>query len=181
MRVNSGKILFLMFIFQMEAVKLIIRRLKPGISKRYLLFVAALVWTFAGGMLFFRGFSMLVLSPQIIWLKIIGCILAGMLFYRYMFSKISFKHIQRIMKMKSEKPCFFSFFNLRGYLTMAFMICMGIVLRTSGIVPVEYLSMFYVVMGVPLTVSAFRFYFHCIYYKSAIVNVAQKNSINLMS
>lgn len=158
----------------MTAIKSIFQRLKPGIPKRYLLFVAALMWTFAGGMLLFRGFSMLVLFPRLVWLKIIGCLAAGMVFYSFMFSKISFNHTQRILKMKSEKPCFFSFFNLRSYLMMAFMISMGIALRTTGIVPVEYLSILYVTMGVPLTVSAFRFYFHFIYYKSAIVNVAQK-------
>ena len=32
---------------------------KPGIPKRYLLLVAACFWTFAGGMLLVRGFSIL--------------------------------------------------------------------------------------------------------------------------
>jgi len=142
--------------------------LKPGITKRYLLFVAALMWTFAGGMLFLRGFSMLFLFPRFLWLKIIIGITGGLVFYVLLFAKISLKHTTRILKIQIEKPCLFSFFNFRSYLMMALMISMGIALRTTGVVPMEYLSVFYVSMGIPLTLSAFRFYYNGIYYKKAI-------------
>jgi hypothetical protein len=109
-------------------------------------------------MLFFRGFAMLFLLPRLLLFKIIVCIIAGLIFYFLLFSKISRKHTQRILKMEIEKPCFFSFFNIRSYIIMAVMIGMGITLRITGIVPLEYLSILYVTMGVPLTLSAFRFY-----------------------
>jgi hypothetical protein len=149
----------------MNRLEDVLLKLKPGIPKRYLLFVAAVAWTFAGGMLFFRGFYMLFQFPRLLLLKTIGCIIAGLIFYFLFFSNISKKHTQRILKMKIEKPCFFSFFNFKSYLIMAIMICMGIILRRTRIVPTEYLSILYLTMGVPLTLSALRFYFNCFNYK----------------
>jgi hypothetical protein len=145
-----------------------IELLKPGIPKRYLLFVAALMWTFAGSMLFMRGFGMLLLFRRLLWLKILISIIAGLIFYFLLFSKISFKHTQRIIRMNVEKPCIFSFFNFRSYVMMVLMIGMGITLRSTGIVPLEYLSVLYVTMGVPLTISAFRFYYYGFRFRLAV-------------
>ena len=142
--------------------------LKPGIPKRYLLFVAALVWTFAGGMLLYRGLSMLELYPQMIWLKIMGSIIAGIVFFVFMFSNISLKHSLRIVNLKLDRPCLFSFFNWRSYLMMAIMMTFGITLRMTGIVSPKYLSVFYIAMGTPLFMSAFRFYYFGIFYQNAI-------------
>jgi len=52
------------------------------------------------------------------------------------------------------------------------MISMGITLRKTGIVPLEYLSLFYVAMGTPLLMSAFRFYYNGINYKKVVGRVA---------
>jgi len=144
----------------MNSLNKILKAIKPGIPKWYLLFVAAFMWTFAGGMLFLRGFSMLILFPRLLWIKILISIIAGLIFYILLFSKISLKHTQRILKMEIEKPCFFSFFNFRSYIMMVIMICIGVTLRKTGIVPIEYLSVFYVTMGIPLSMSAFRFYYN---------------------
>ncbi|BBE20494.1 hypothetical protein AQPE_4687 [Aquipluma nitroreducens] len=55
--------------------------------------VAALVWTFAGGMLLYRGFST-DHSGETNWtLKIIFCLAGGLLFYKVMFDRISSKHV----------------------------------------------------------------------------------------
>ena len=133
---------------------------KPGIPKRYLLLVAACFWTFAGGMLIFRGFSVLKFDSSIIEIEESGSVLAGLLFYKFMFSTISLKHINRILNLKEEKPCFFSFFNGRSYLLMSIMMTTGIALRVSGIIPISYLAPFYIAMGTPLLLSAFRFYYN---------------------
>jgi hypothetical protein len=133
--------------------------LAPRISKHYLLLVAALVWTFAGGMLLFRGYFFLMDFPDWLVFKIAGCLVGGLIFFKLLFVKISGKHVLRIKNMPIEKPCLFSFFNLRSYLMMFFMITLGITLRKSGIVSAEYLSLLYLTMGVPLLMSSFRFYY----------------------
>lgn len=149
----------------MNIDKSLLQTMKPGIPKRGLLLLAAVVWTFAGCILLFRGFSMLMLFPQLLWLKVVGSFVCGIIFYLAIFSKISLKHTQRIIRMQIERPCLFSFFNFKSYIMMTLMISLGIILRKTGFVPPEYLSVFYVAMGIPLLLSAFRFYYNGINYK----------------
>lgn len=130
---------------------------KPAINKRYLMFVAALVWFFAGGMLFYKGISFMIENPSFIEIKLAISIVIGLLFFAIMFSKIVAKHITRILNIKHEKPCLFSFFSWKSYLMMGLMISIGILLRTFKVVPMEYLSCFYVAMGTPLLISSHRF------------------------
>lgn len=137
----------------------IFQRLKPGVPKRYLMFLAAFVWTFAGVMLLYKGSVFLKQSGGHLWVKLIISAFTGTLFYVGMFSKISLKHARRIIKLKPERPCLFSFFNVKSYILMSLMISLGIFLRTSGLVPVTYLSVLYITMGIPLFSSAFRFYY----------------------
>lgn len=134
-------------------------RFIPRVSKRYLLLVAALVWTFAGGMLLFRGF-VVDHHLETHWTTKIGfCMVGGLLFYRAMFDRISSKHVNRIKSMEIERPVVFSFFNMKSYLMMFSMISMGITLRLTGLVAPVHLAMVYVTMGIPLLMSSIRFYY----------------------
>lgn len=131
---------------------------KPAIPKRYLMFVAAIVWFFAGGMLLYKGFSYVDYSQSFLIFKLIISVVLGLLFFMLLFSKIAAKHVSRILNIKHEKPCLFSFFNWKSYFMMGSMITLGILLRVFKIVPIELLSFFYLVMGIPLLLSAFRFF-----------------------
>ena len=134
-------------------------RLTPRVSKHYLLLVAALVWTFAGGVLLYRGFST-DHSGETNWtLKIIFCLAGGLLFYKVMFDRISSKHVKRIKSMETERPVVFSFFNLKSYVMMFSMITMGVTLRLTGLVSPANLALVYVTMGIPLLMSSIRFYY----------------------
>lgn len=146
----------------------LLQTLKPSIPRRYLLFVAGVVWTLAGGMLLYKGISLFRIYRELLWLKITISILGGGLFYLLLFSKISLKHAWRIINLKNENPCVFSFFNIRSYIMMAIMITSGIILRKSGIISPEYLSVLYVTMGIPLFLSALRFFYYEIYYRTVI-------------
>jgi len=131
---------------------------KTGIPKKYLLLVAALFWTFAGCMLLVRGFSILKFNFRSRFPEETGSILTGIIFYKFMFSKISLKHINRIQSIQPERPSIFSFFNRRSYILMTIMITAGVTLRMTGIIPEYYLALFYIAMGTPLLISAVRFY-----------------------
>ena len=144
----------------MSKLNSILNTLKPSIPKRYLLFVAAVVWTFAGGMLLFRGFSVLQFNSTGILLEEAVSIILGVVFYIFMFSRISLKHIDRMQNNPNERPCVFSFFNWRSYILMSTMISFGVTLRVTGLVPIQYLSLFYICMGTPLFLSSMRFYGH---------------------
>ncbi len=133
---------------------------KPSIPKRYLLLVAAWVWTFAGGMLLYKGISLFFIFPEFLLFKISVSVIGGGLFYLLLFSRISHKHITRILNIEIDRPCLFSFFNIRSYILMTIMISSGILLKKFGIISPAYLSIVDVTMGIPLFLSAFRFHSH---------------------
>ncbi|WP_320054706.1 hypothetical protein [uncultured Acetobacteroides sp.] len=132
-------------------------RIKPGIPKRYLLLVAALVWSFAGGMLLAKGLTYLLAHPDMLLVRLVAGALAGVAFFWLLFMRISLKHINRIKSIDVVRPCIFSFFDVKGYLMMGGMISMGIALRHLNFINKAYLFNFYVAMGIPLLLSAVRF------------------------
>ena len=132
--------------------------LKPKLPRRYLLFIAGAVWTFAGGMLLFKGVGLLSAGADHLWIKLLIATVGGILFYLLLFSKISMKHAKRILGLKHEFPCLFSFFNFSSYGLMGVMISGGILMRRAEVISPEYLPLFYITMGIPLFLSAIRFY-----------------------
>ena len=132
--------------------------LTPRVPRTWLLFIAAVVWTIAGGILLLRGYLYSTVKPEHLFLRTAACVLGGLVFYALMFDKISKKHVSRISNLRLEKPCAFSFFNLRSYMLMTIMITAGITLRKSGVMAPQNLALIYVTMGIPLLMSSFRFY-----------------------
>ncbi len=148
-----------------KSLRNILFTLKPGVPRRALLFIAGAVWLLAGGMLLRRGGMALLQNRDYPLWTLAGSLLAGALFYRFVFDKISKKHSSRILKMEEERPCLFSFFNFRSYLMMALMISLGITLRKTGILTAKHLAPLYITMGIPLAVSALRFFWFGINFK----------------
>lgn len=139
-------------------------RLKPGIPKRTLLFVAGSVWTFAGILLLWRGWKMLLVIYETPLAALLISSAIGGLFYYSLFDKISSGHTSRIKNLPHSHPCAFSFFNWRGYIIMALMITIGVVFRKAGLVPAKYMAPFFIVMGTPLVIAAVRFYKNGIFF-----------------
>jgi len=139
-----------------KQMKHYIYKITPRVSRHNLLLAVACMWLFAGGMLLWRSWVYFKPVSGWPWLLILSFI-GGLLFFRGMFLRISTKHINRIREMKIERPCLFSFFNLRSYGIMAIMISGGVGLRTSHVVALPYLSIFYLFMSIPLLLSAGRF------------------------
>ncbi len=136
------------------------------VSKHFLIFEAALVWTFAGGMLLLRGNSYLDTSAGFPWLNIAACLLGGLIFFVLLFLKISRSHIKRISLLPGDRHHLYEFFSSKSYLMMVGMISMGIFLRKSGIIPLSSLSLAYITMGIPLLLSSGLFYHRWIFYQA---------------
>jgi len=136
-----------------------VEKFKPSVSKHNLLFIAGLAWTTAGGILAGRGLSYLLQHGEHLALCLAGGAVLGVIFYLILFAKISRKHIIRIKGLNIPYPCAFSFFNFRSYLMMAIMISGGITLRSFDVIDKEWLYNFFVTMGVPLLISASRFFY----------------------
>jgi hypothetical protein len=142
----------------MDSFNQFFRKLTPRVSKRTLFFIAGIVWTFAGGMLLFRGILMMAEKGNFYYVKFVISLLSGILFYILLFSKISVKYVEHIRSIPHEKPSAFSFFDRKGYFMMLGMITLGISLRSSGLVPASIMSVVYVTMGIPLAISSVNFY-----------------------
>jgi hypothetical protein len=136
-----------------------LEKIKPGVKRRTLLLIAGCAWSIAGGILILRSLAHLIGVNSHLALEIGIGIIFGSLFYLILFTRISKKHITRIQLIAIDNPCFFSFFNFRSYLLMAIMISGGITLRLSGLVNPEIIYTFFLCMGIPLLVSAWRFFY----------------------
>jgi hypothetical protein len=136
-----------------------LEKIKPGVHKRTLLLIAGCAWSIAGGILISRSLIHLIGVNHYLAMEIGTGIVFGSLFYILLFARISKKHITRIHLIEIDNPCFFSFFNFRSYLLMAIMISGGITLRLSGLVNQEIIYTFFLCMGIPLLVSAWRFFY----------------------
>ncbi|HNW69112.1 MAG TPA: hypothetical protein PKI01_01820 [Bacteroidales bacterium] len=134
--------------------------LKPSVPRRWLLIIAGVFWSFAGGMLMWRGITGLLHEASRLASEIILSLCSGIAFYFILFSGISRKHVRRIMGLKSEKPCLFSFFNIKSYILMIFMITSGILLRKFDILNHQVLYAVYLCMSVPLLLSSAKFYYY---------------------
>lgn len=124
------------------------------VAKEKLLLIAGFVWLAAGLNIAILGVSaftemgehaMLVLVP--------AAIVAFTVFHAGMFSKLVGKHAGRIEAMEEDRVPFWRFFDAKGYLIMAFMMTMGIGLRSSGIVPTWFIAFFYAGLGIALALS----------------------------
>jgi hypothetical protein len=136
-----------------------LEKIKPGVPRRALLLIAGCAWSIAGGILITRSLIHLIGVNHNLAMEIGIGVLTGILFYSLLFARISKKHITRISLITIDNPCFFSFFNFRSYLLMAIMISGGITLRLSGLVNQEIIYTFFLGMGLPLLVSAWRFFY----------------------
>lgn len=136
-----------------------LQKLKPAVRRRTLLLGAGCAWTVGGLMLLMRGLTGLASLRAPVTLDIGLGLAGGLLFYLALFARISGKHISRITLIQVDNPCFFSFFNVRSYLMMAAMIGGGITLRRLDIVNHQALFTFYLMMGLPLLISAYRFFY----------------------
>lgn len=132
---------------------------KPAVSRRTLLLIAGCAWSIAGGILITRAMIQLFTINHFLIMDIVTGIIIGIGFYLLFFAKISKKHITRITLIKVDNPCFFSFFNFRSYIMMAIMITGGITFRKFDIINHEILYTFFLMMGLPLLISAYRFFF----------------------
>mgnify|MGYP001570240379 FL=1 len=139
--------------------------LKPGIPKRGLLFIAASVWGFVSFRLLSIGVANILENTPLWWAYVAGGMVLSFPFFRFFFLGISEKHIKRMLGIKSPRPCLFSFFDVKGYIIMVFMISLGIFSQRIKAIPAFYLGTFYTSLGLALLFSALNFLFSGIRYK----------------
>lgn len=70
-----------------------------------------------------------------------------------MFSRVIGKNTKRIKSMEEPKAPLYKFLTLKGYLIIAFMMTLGIVLRSLGTIPNTFFAFFYTGLGSALTLA----------------------------
>jgi hypothetical protein len=134
-----------------------ISKLKPSVSKKWLIATAGIMWTAVGIMLCIRAWAWFSLSKSGISfpLEISGIILAIVVYY-FGFSRIAGKNLVRLCQFP-DKVCFFAFQAWKSYLLIIFMISLGIMLRYSSL-PRQYLAEIYLIIGGALFLGGFIYY-----------------------
>lgn len=117
--------------------------MKYGVSRQTLLLTAGLVWTLAGGKVLAIGLAAWLHEHTHAWYFKTGeATLVFLLFFCLVFHRLFRKYTARI-RGKSEKNCPFAFFDTRGWLIMAFMMTLGIVVRLFELLPPLFIAVFY--------------------------------------
>nr|WP_307988960.1 hypothetical protein [uncultured Niameybacter sp.] len=122
----------------------------PRCSKRTLMFIAAIVWMMAGSMIMKLGYEALFHTPNNWMISAVVAIVVFGIFFKFIFRKMARKHEKRIIASTKEKICAFAFFDVKGYMIMAFMMTLGIVIRSTSFINPLYWGPFYVGLGTAL-------------------------------
>lgn len=132
-------------------------KLKPAVSKNWLLLVAGLMWSGVGIMLCCLAYYWLIPVSGLWEALYAGCGIAGsVVIYYFGFSKIADKNIRRLC-LYQGRVCFFAFQEWKSYLIIVVMMALGITLRHS---PIQkyYLAVMYIAIGGALFLSSFHYY-----------------------
>ncbi|MGL5353221.1 MAG: hypothetical protein ACRDA5_07830 [Clostridium sp.] len=134
----------------------------PRVNKQILIIIGGLVWTIAGINVFKIGYKDVSSSNM---LGVVFSVIIFAVFFNFIFSKMAKKHLNRIDSKKGNKLCVFSFFDVKGYIIMAFMMTFGITLRSTGLINPNYLGLFYIGLGFALASGGLIFLINGIRYK----------------
>lgn len=126
------------------------------VSRRTLLLIAGLVWIIAGANILRIGIITWV-DDQREWLFKTGeAIVVFLLFFSLIFRRLYNKHTERIGQ-KADRNCPFSFFDVKGWLIMGFMITLGILVRKLHLLPTSFIAVFYTGLSSALILTGILF------------------------
>lgn len=112
------------------------------VSRKTLILFAGIIWFLAGANIFRIGIATwLEHSNNLIKESVLSVFIFALFFY-LIFKPIYKKNIERI-KEKENQNHPLSFFNTKGWLTMAFMMTFGILGRQKGLFPESFILFFY--------------------------------------
>lgn len=126
------------------------------ISKKYLLFLAGIVWSIAGYNVLHIGLQAYMghWSPVLF----LGSAIVFLIFQFMIFGKLVKKHTRRIKGYQEAKKWFWNFFDLKSFLIMAFMITVGILIRNLNLCPEWFIAFFYTGLGASLFLAGISFF-----------------------
>lgn len=130
---------------------------KYGVEKNTLLITAGIVWMIAGCNILRIGITTWCQEADVSILNIILAICVFIIFFCFIFKNQFLKHTTRISKKKSGNSCPFSFFDVKSWLIMCFMIGLGIVIRSCQLLPPNFIAIFYTGLSLALILTGILF------------------------
>mgnify|MGYP000998093495 CR=1 FL=1 len=138
-------------------------RMNWKVNRKTLTLSAGLIWFLAGVNIFRIGINTWLNHKQNLLLELCLAFLIFCIFFFLIFKPICKKNLQRILQ-KGKKNHPLSFFNAKGWITMAGMMTLGILGRTCGLFPDSFILFFYTGLATAL-MAAGLFYFYMGFYK----------------
>lgn len=136
------------------------------VKKRTLLLIAGIVWMIAGINVFIIGIKA-YLDGYVDVLNLILSIVTFLVFYLLIFGKMVKKHVTRISSFKEKYHSFIKFFDLKSFLIMAFMITLGVTVRSFNLAPESFIAFFYTGLSTALILAGIMFLYHFTQYNEA--------------
>lgn len=126
------------------------------VKKDNLLVIAALVWMAAGANILHIGIEAYG-EGYVSFINEALSVVVGLVFWFGAFYRLTKKHTQRITHFEEQNQYFWRFFDAKSFVIMAVMMTGGIALRVSGVVPSEFIAVFYTGLGAALTLAGILF------------------------
>ena len=124
--------------------------MKYGVNRQVLLITAGIVWIVAGANILRIGIVTWLNDSQYWLFKMGEATVVFLLFFILIFRRLYYKHTERITQKKQEKNCPFSFFDVKSWIVMIFMISLGISIRSLHLLPTSFISVFYTGLSLAL-------------------------------
>jgi hypothetical protein len=136
---------------------MMLKSLKPAVSKTWLIVLAGLMWSVVGLMLCQLAYHWLVVIHWrwVLIFETLGIVLA-LTAHKFCFSRIAQRNIARL-SLLTGKTCIFAFQRWKSYFLIVLMITLGIFLRNLPI-PRPYLAILYTTIGGALFLASLQYY-----------------------
>ncbi len=130
--------------------------MRYGVNRQFLVFMAGVVWILAGVNILRIGIMTWINISSFQLFRVCEAIVVFLLFFNFVFKKLFYKHTKRI-EQKKDKSCPFAFFDMKGWIVMAVMITVGILVRKFQLLPNTFISVFYVGLSSALIITGVLF------------------------
>ena len=131
--------------------------MKYGVNRQILLIIAGTVWIIAGGNILRIGIVTWMNNSHDWMFKIGEATIVFLLFFVLIFKRLYYKHTRRIEQKKETRNGPFSFFDVKSWIIMIFMISLGITIRSFHLLPESFISVFYTGLSIALILTGILF------------------------
>lgn len=124
--------------------------LKPEVSRRSQMLVAAILWSSVGTLLMYRGVQILMVRGQFVWFAV--ALVLGLIKARFILDRSATNIAERIGRLK-ERSCLGAMYSWKTWRWVVLMIIVGLLLRIP-LLPILVLGVIYTSIGEALFFSS---------------------------